>query len=830
MEDVNEHVTELLGKIEELVNNSNDESKSKEKEKYVDDVYAYSLCDNYKSRKTKNVIIHMLCKNINIMYYKEEYKNIIFINFLRLCQLNNLNVKLYHDMFLKYNIYTAIVNYNKYVNFFLKPIINNDKLLWDVNSNYFDMYNLEFDLLYHMNDVIDYRTNDINAITELVFEEDLKLKLKDLVENSSNCTSSLYSEDDFSFSSDEEKFECVNSLNDSHHGDVIREHGDEKKADVITPVQLIDSNLNYDMKDVENSKNANILSDTCGTVCNVPSVIDHGKCVAPNGINIGGNKKIIDKFKRDTFSSMNNINMNNLIDLIVYHQGKDENSSDANVRHSEDMDQVIIDKFVKMSENEQQQVCNLEKKVSSMEKVIKHLMGEIAKRDMGKRQKGRELLQKGNVNTRDDSKCGKKIPASGLSAMGRNVIPFTCDKVEQSDMQNEEKENLSEVDKKYFDSYNYTSIHRTMILDKCRTNCYYEFVNKNKELFRDKIILDIGCGSSIISLFCADYAKIVVGIDSAEKIVNKAKKIVEKNGINNIYIFKGKLENNNLYIDDKGIIYYLNKKEDIEKYKKINNISQLNILKFDIIISEWMGYFLFYECMINTILYARDFYLKDNGYIFPNKVNLYIAGYNDSKYIDENIFIWDKPMYNKDLSELKPDCKKFMENAKVMSLHKDKISTDIVNYATIDMYTYNKKDGVYVCSDFEILVGEKRVTSLCFYFDCLFEAHAKLEPYAESHCETSQQNTCSSRKSTILTTSILSEETHWKQVLLHLHNSNYNIANIFSNGGEGDNYLRGTIYISPTGKHSRNVNVLLQIKKNKHINIGEDWTCYYSVD
>ena len=34
-----------------------------------------------------------------------------------------------------------------------------------------------------------------------------------------------------------------------------------------------------------------------------------------------------------------------------------------------------------------------------------------------------------------------------------------------------------------------------------------------------------------------------------------------------------------------------------------------DIEKVDIIISEWMGYCLFYESMLNTVIYARDKWL-----------------------------------------------------------------------------------------------------------------------------------------------------------------------------------------------------------------------------
>lgn len=36
---------------------------------------------------------------------------------------------------------------------------------------------------------------------------------------------------------------------------------------------------------------------------------------------------------------------------------------------------------------------------------------------------------------------------------------------------------------------------------------------------------------------------------------------------------------------------------------------ELPVEKVDIIVSEWMGYCLFYECMLETVLYARDKWL-----------------------------------------------------------------------------------------------------------------------------------------------------------------------------------------------------------------------------
>lgn len=42
---------------------------------------------------------------------------------------------------------------------------------------------------------------------------------------------------------------------------------------------------------------------------------------------------------------------------------------------------------------------------------------------------------------------------------------------------------------------------------------------------------------------------------------------------------------------------------------------ELPVPKVDIIISEWMGYFLLFENMLNTVLYARDKWLVSSIYI-----------------------------------------------------------------------------------------------------------------------------------------------------------------------------------------------------------------------
>lgn len=47
---------------------------------------------------------------------------------------------------------------------------------------------------------------------------------------------------------------------------------------------------------------------------------------------------------------------------------------------------------------------------------------------------------------------------------------------------------------------------------------------------------------------------------------------------------------------------------------------ELPVEKVDIIISEWMGYCLFYESMLNTVIFARDKWLVSVLHAVPSLV------------------------------------------------------------------------------------------------------------------------------------------------------------------------------------------------------------------
>ena len=95
----------------------------------------------------------------------------------------------------------------------------------------------------------------------------------------------------------------------------------------------------------------------------------------------------------------------------------------------------------------------------------------------------------------------------------------------------------------YFDSYSHFGIHEEMLKDRVRTEAYMNAIYNNEHLFRNKVVLDVGCGTGILSMFAAKAgARRVIGIDCAA-IIHQAREIVEANGLSDVVtLVQGRVE------------------------------------------------------------------------------------------------------------------------------------------------------------------------------------------------------------------------------------------------------------------------------------------------
>jgi protein arginine N-methyltransferase 3 len=72
--------------------------------------------------------------------------------------------------------------------------------------------------------------------------------------------------------------------------------------------------------------------------------------------------------------------------------------------------------------------------------------------------------------------------------------------------------------------------------------------------------------------------------------------------------------------------------------------------KVDVIISEWMGYALLYESMLDSVLHARDRFLKPNGGVMaPSQVRMMLALCDPESVIKQRVGFW-KNVYGFDMS------------------------------------------------------------------------------------------------------------------------------------------------------------------------------------
>ncbi|XP_022100199.1 histone-arginine methyltransferase CARMER-like [Acanthaster planci] len=151
----------------------------------------------------------------------------------------------------------------------------------------------------------------------------------------------------------------------------------------------------------------------------------------------------------------------------------------------------------------------------------------------------------------------------------------------------------------YFQFYGYLSQQQNMMQDYIRTSTYQKAMLQNSDDFRNKIVLDMGAGSAILSFFAIQAgAKKVYAIE-ASTIAEHAQKLVEANNLaDRIKILAGKIE-------------------EVQVPEQV-----------DIIISEPMGYMLFNERMLESYLHAKKF-LKPAGKMFPTIGELHCAPFSD---------------------------------------------------------------------------------------------------------------------------------------------------------------------------------------------------------
>jgi len=240
-----------------------------------------------------------------------------------------------------------------------------------------------------------------------------------------------------------------------------------------------------------------------------------------------------------------------------------------------------------------------------------------------------------------------------------------------------------EVDDAYFDSYGGLGIHREMLSDEARTGAYRRALEvrggcffsspppflssrserrkktqlsfssapppkkikklskplslsqENPSLMKGATVLDVGAGTGVLSLFAARAgASAVVAVEASERVAALARENALANGF-------GPFDSRLPPSGGEGsatttTVTVVNARlEDIERLPGIEREKEATGGKsehdggneggrVDVLVSEWMGYALFFECMLDSVILARDRFLKKRGgAILPDRVRFF---------------------------------------------------------------------------------------------------------------------------------------------------------------------------------------------------------------
>jgi hypothetical protein len=177
----------------------------------------------------------------------------------------------------------------------------------------------------------------------------------------------------------------------------------------------------------------------------------------------------------------------------------------------------------------------------------------------------------------------------------------------------------------------------------------------------------------------------------------------------------------------------------------------LPVDQVDIIVSEWMGVYLVHESMLQSIIYARDKYLRKDGLglLYPSIAYLYICPIESKKYIDEQLNYWDK-FYNFDFEPMKRVYSHLMKEKPIIEeISADQLVSDEKILASLDLNTISIDD-LNVLQSYNLKYVVNRDCNLhgfAFWFDVIFHTDDGI---------------------VTLSTSPRVKQTHWKQTVVLL--------------------------------------------------------------
>jgi len=184
----------------------------------------------------------------------------------------------------------------------------------------------------------------------------------------------------------------------------------------------------------------------------------------------------------------------------------------------------------------------------------------------------------------------------------------------------------------------------------------------------------------------------------------------------------------------------------------------------DIIVSEWMGYCLLYEAMLDSVLWARDHYLKPDGLMVPSQCTLRIAPMSDPEYIDEHIHHW-RNVYGFDMSGMSHD---MYDDAMVQQVPPKALAADSAPFLQLPLKTLRINELIFAGKpfSFKLKMDIDSLDGFVVWFDTFFLATPNGQMNADVKAEDLVRN---DGELIAFTTGPHGKDTHWHQGVLMIN-------------------------------------------------------------
>ncbi|KAL1343061.1 hypothetical protein HN51_029506 [Arachis hypogaea] len=280
--------------------------------------------------------------------------------------------------------------------------------------------------------------------------------------------------------------------------------------------------------------------------------------------------------------------------------------------------------------------------------------------------------------------------------------------------------------------YPETDFYEEKNRDKVRNHTYKSAIEYHADNIRNKVVLDLGCGTGILSILCAKAgARKVYAVDAGTDIAGQVANIVHANNRSHV------------------IIVVRGRFEDVEINEDV-----------DVIVSEWMGQMLLGEDMLLRVITARDRWLKPGGVILPSSGTLFMAPFTNFERYCQKVEFW-QDVADIDMSVMIPFTEQNAFNLPNVDRIKDKnLLADPQVVKHINCYSITIPELMSIEESFSMkTLKQGRVNGFAFWFNAEFTGLRQEEEQLSALDRTDS--------ALVLCTGPSVPPTHWEQTLIY---------------------------------------------------------------